>query len=193
MYACPNNGTFLLLSVSLGALWSRPFCVLAPMGPAYPRFTGLSAVPQGRCLWKHKHFHMQSASDNVCFSTEQTLLFEERIQWVLLQYFRGSPYHNRVRETRACSQLLHTRQQADCGLGVQPSGAGLFLKDIKPRLRPPFGRPAWDWKRAPLSQWFITLAFLLLLLLHSLSFQFRPSLPNMWIFTMNSHYLKTTI
>lgn len=40
-------------SVSLGALWSRPFCVLAPVVPAY-RFTGSSEVPQGRCLWKHK-------------------------------------------------------------------------------------------------------------------------------------------
>ena len=79
MYPCPNNGTFLLLSVTLGTLWSRPFCVSSD-GSCLPEIYRLIAVPQGRCLWKHKHFHMQSASDKVCLSTEQTLLFEERIQ-----------------------------------------------------------------------------------------------------------------
>lgn len=65
--------------VSRGAVEQALLC-LSSDGSCLPEIYRLIAVSQGRCLWKHKHFHMQSASDNVCLSTEQTLLFEERIQ-----------------------------------------------------------------------------------------------------------------
>lgn len=168
-------------SVSLGALWSRPFCVLAPVVPAY-RFTGSSEVPQGRCLWKHKQSFTCRVLQIMCALVQNRLCY---LKIAFSEFYRST--------SEAAPTI--TRQERGGhggGLGAQPSGAGVPPKDVRPGLGPASGRPAWDGKRAPLSRWFITLAFLLLLLLQSLSFQFRPSLPNTGIFTLNSHYLKIT-
>lgn len=186
MYPCPNNGTFLLFAVSLGALWSRPFWVLAPLVPACLRFTGSSAVPQGRCLWKHKQSFICRVLQIMCALVQNRLCcLKSALSEFCCSTSEAVPtITGQEREGHGASCRPWTRSTAVRGWRAP--------ERREARLGPALGRPAWDGKRAPLFRWFITLAFLLLLLLQSFSFQFRPSLPSMGIFTLNSHYLKIT-
>ena len=140
MYPCPDNGTFLLFCVSRGALEQTLLC-LSSVVPAYLRFAGSSAVPQGRCLWKHKQSFTCRVLQIMC-ALEQNRLCCLKSAWVLLQYFRGSPHHNMAGERRAWSELL-TVDSEHSGLGLACS------RKTWGQAGACFGETCMGWKAGP--------------------------------------------
>ena len=130
-----NSGTFLLLSVSLGKLWSRPFCALALVDPAYPRYMGTSVVPQGRCLWKHKHFTCKVLQ--IMCSLEQNKLscLKSRLSEFYCSTSEAIPTITQHESAVGVVSWCTHSQQADRGVGVKPflAVSVILLKDMRSR------------------------------------------------------------